>query len=139
MRRTSGSILSRVGLAVALVAVGYFTFATPTVAEAKGKDKEHKVHGRVISVTPGSTTGTAKITIDVHHHKKGVDAGSQVSEQRTFEITTNTKIERREKDGPPVPATLADVKEHEHVSLEVKDHDVLVLAIGHHHHKKKAA
>ena len=39
-----------------------------------------------------------------------------------------------------VPATVADLtaKPHEHVSLEVKDHDVIVVEIGHHHHKKKA-
>jgi hypothetical protein len=136
MRLAKRSIGSRIATMAAFVAVGCFTFAFTPDAQAKGgKDKDHKVHGKVASITTGSS-GTATITIDVHHHKKG-EANPQVSEQRTFTITTATKIERREKDGTTVPATLADVKTGKHVSLEVKDKDVLVLKIGHHHHHHK--
>lgn len=141
MRLAKGSFGSRAALTAALLAVGYFTFTTASVAQAKGKkNKEHKIHGHVISVTAGSTKGTYTLTIDVHHHhKKGVDAGPQVSEQRSFTITDSTTIKKAEKDAAPVAASIADLtsKPKEHVSVELKDGNVVSVTIGHHHHHKK--
>ena len=100
MRLAKGSFGSRAALTAALLAVGCFTFAAASVAQAKNKDKEHKVHGHVISVTAGATSGTYTLTIDVHHHKKGVDAGTQVSEHAHLRLPPRRKSSEKSRTAP---------------------------------------
>jgi hypothetical protein len=143
MRMASGLIGNRAGWMAALVAIGCFLFVASPAAEAGkgGKDKEHKIHGKVTKVEADSaSSGVTWITVEIHHHhKKGApDAGAQVSEVRKFKLTSTTTFVEKVSKSETKPATLQDVTVGTHVALKAHDDMVDTLAI-HHHHKKKVA
>jgi hypothetical protein len=127
-------------LAAALAATGWLLWPVAVLAGNGSGDKEHKVHGRVISVTP-ITNGAATITVEIHKHKKNdgtaaADAAKPEVVTKTFDVTASTQFEVVTDQGS-TPATFDAIKPGEHVLIEAKKHVADKVAIV--HHKKNAA
>ena len=119
------------GMTVALATLTCLIFAPATPAEAAkgGKGKEHKVEGKITSVSANS------ITIAEHKGKKGA-AGAKATEEKTFEIGKHTRVFKEGKNGKEA-SSISALKDGEHVVMEVHGKHVQVIVI-HHHHKKKS-
>lgn len=116
-------------LAVATLACLIVAPATPAEAAKGGKGKEHKVEGKITAVAANS------ITIEAHKGKKGA-AGAKAGGDKTFEIGKHTRVFKEGKNGKEA-ASVAALKDGEHVVMEVHGRHAEVIVIHHHHKRKK--
>lgn len=109
---------------------------TPTTPVTPVKHHHHHhVHGKIMSVASDGSTITIKVH---HHHKKGSTATTPTTEEKTFKITSKTKVEIVSETGGKSPGSLTDLTPGKHVSIGEHEDVAHVITVGHHqHHKKK--
>jgi hypothetical protein len=93
----------------------------------------HHIHGKITAVD--STSITIKVH---HHHKKGSTTTAAAPEEKTYQITAKTKVEIVSETGKTA-GSASDLKVGEHVAVGEHEGVAHVIAIGHHHHKRKPA
>jgi hypothetical protein len=82
------------------------------------KASKHPMHGKVVAVQVDAAKGSGTLTIEVHHHKKGTSPSTPV--QKTFKLTTGTKVEvvqGRKGAVQQQPATVGAVEVGQHVVI----------------------
>ena len=124
-----------VAAGLALVAA---TPSTQAAEDGKKAKKEHHVKGVVAEIKKDADKDSGTITVKIPEHKNKKTGEVKPAEEKTFQVTDATKWLRvsgkkgaLDKD----PITFGQVKEGEHVVLEVKGDVVVEGAI--HQHKKK--
>ena len=123
--------LGPIGMSMALAALGclMFTLATPAQAAKGANGEEHKVDGKITSMSKRS------ITISVH--KKKSSSNAKGSNEKTFEVGKHTKVFMESKQGKQ-PSSLSELKDGEYVVIEARGKHANVIVIHHHHKKKKS-
>jgi hypothetical protein len=136
-------------LAVAAGVLALVAAASSVQAKAGGKNG-NALHGVVVKIEKdaGKETGTITVKSGGHKNKKtGVEIPVVTQTIKVTDATTFAKASRKpgaakgEKGSvETTPATFSQLKDGDHVSIEVTDGAAVEVKFhGGHHHKKKAA
>jgi len=133
----------RLPVLTALVAVLALTAGNSSVLAKAGGKKKHGLHGVVVKVEKDADKDSGKITVKTGGKKKKKTGMETPVVERTVRVTNATKFAKvSHKKGEKgsretTPATFAQLKDGDHVAIEVVHGKAKEVKFHAAHHKKK--
>ena len=137
----------RIHVLAAAAGVLALVAATSSVQAKAGAKKEHALHGVVVKVEKDADKDSGKITVKTGgmNKKTGVEAPIVERTIRVTDATTFAKVSHKpgavkgEKGSlETTPAVFGQLKDGDHVMIEVKAGAAVEVKFHGHHHKKTA-